>query len=451
MSQRFNYLVITSFILQCLVVTDSFQHSIRRSSFVSPSLGGGAGRTLRKFGFSHSTTTKRTAAAPVMFLDGLKNDSSQGSNKKNKNDTTNLGNLIVPSVGVGTISWSSKSLTTLQNLELQSVVREASDSNAAFFDTAERYGSHLKTAVGLGWGETESLIRKLLLNSESLVDHDKSNSMKPIIATKFTPSPWRNSVQSVVDACEKSRQRLGVDQIDLYQLHMPDIVQPLKGFGLTLNKDAIYWEGLAECYKRGLVKNVGVCNYGPTLLSQCQEALAKHSVPLASNQIAFSLIGRHDGSQETVDKCNELGIKVLAYYPFAMGILTGKYSKESLASLDESLTNSAKSVLEIKDLKAYADDVGPLLSEMERIARKRGKTIAQVALNYVICKGAIPIPGARTVAQLKDNIGAMGWRLSTSEILSLEKYADGVRFEGAGFKRTSEKFVGYGVEKWRLD
>lgn len=115
------------------------------------------------------------------------------------------------------------------------------------------------------------------------------------------------------------------------------------------------------------------------------------------------------------------------------------------------MTSSAKSALEINDLKAYADDIGPLLSEMERIAKKRGKTIAQVAINYVICKGAIPIPGARTVAQIKDNIGAMGWRLSTSEILSLEEKADGIRFEGAGFKRTSEKFVGYGVEKWRLD
>jgi pyridoxine 4-dehydrogenase len=99
---------------------------------------------------------------------------------------------------------------------------------------------------------------------------------------------------------------------------MPDIVQPLKRFGIGSNKNEIYWEGLAECYKRGLVKNVGVCNYGPTLLSQCQEALAKHNVPLASNQIAYSLIGRHNGAQETVDKCNELGIKVLAYYPFAM-------------------------------------------------------------------------------------------------------------------------------------
>jgi pyridoxine 4-dehydrogenase len=200
---------------------------------------------------------------------------------------------------------------------LQQLVKGAYNENSAFFDTAERYGSHLKAAIGLGWGETESMLQKLL-RAETKNVKESEQKLEPVVATKFTPSPWRSSVQSVVDACEDSRKRLGVEQIDLYQLHMPDIVQPLKRFGIGSNKDEIYWEGLAECYKRGLVKNVGVCNYGPTLLSQCQEALAKHNVPLASNQIAYSLIGRHNGAQETVDKCNELGIKVLAYYPFAM-------------------------------------------------------------------------------------------------------------------------------------
>ena len=59
-------------------------------------------------------------------------------------------------------------------------------------------------------------------------------------------------------------------------------------------------------------------NYGPTLVRRCQKALAKHGVPLASNQIAYSLIGRQNGAQETLDTCSELGVKVLAYYPFAM-------------------------------------------------------------------------------------------------------------------------------------
>lgn len=144
------------------------------------------------------------------------------SPKSKKRDTTRIGNLIVPSIGVGTISWSSESLTTLENLELQSLVNKAYLSDAALFDTAERYGSHLKTALGLGWGETETLLRKFL--GRVPTNHNTSSGndrLKPIVATKFTPSPWRTTVESVVEACEQSRERLGVEQIDLYQLHMP--------------------------------------------------------------------------------------------------------------------------------------------------------------------------------------------------------------------------------------
>jgi pyridoxine 4-dehydrogenase len=240
------------------------------------------------------------------------------------------------------------------------------------------------------------------------------------------------------------------------------VVQPLRSFGKVENKDSIYWEGLAECYNRGLVKNVGVCNYGPTLVEECQKALAKKGVPLASNQITFSLLGRHNGSQETVTKCNELGIKVLACYPFAMGLLTGKYSKTILDQNADSLTLNKKSNMELKDLERYAYGDGitvpeggiqPLLVTMASIAKERNKSISQIALNYIISKGAIPIPGCRTATQLEDNLGAMGWRLSETEIKKLELQADslGFGFDGAGFKRTDEKFVGYGVEKWTLD
>jgi pyridoxine 4-dehydrogenase len=360
----------------------------------------------------------------------------------------------------------------LENVELEKLVATACKSNAAFFDTAERYGSHYKTALGMGWGETECLTKVML--DRVAKNKNKNNNMmdsssifQPVTATKFTPSPWRSTAQSVVDACEQSRKRLGVDQIDLYQLHMPDIVQPFRFLGKAESKDEIYWDGLADCYHAGLVKNVGVCNYGPTLTMKCQEALAKRGVPLASNQIAYSLLGRGSGAQETLDKCNELGIKVLASFPFAMGVLTGKYSTDpNKIQLSEtalpSLLSNSKTKLEQLELKRYAEGDGqiiplggirPLYAVMERIAESHGKTIAQVALNYIICKGAVPIPGSRTNAQVVDNIGAMGWRLTDTEVGQLETVADslGFGFEGAGFKRTSEKFVGYGVEKWNLD
>ena len=283
----------------------------------------------------------------------------------------------------------------------------------------------------MGWGETERMTNKLLKNAPQ-----KANGLKPVVATKFTPSPWRTTVESVVEACRQSCERLGVEQIDLYQLHMPDIVQPFRFLGQDKSKDKIYWEGLAECYKQGLVKNVGVCNYGPSLLARCQEVLAKHDVPLASNQIAYSLIGRHNGAQETVDYCNKNGIKVLAFFPFAMGLLTGKYSTVPDAivpgQVELSLTKSQKTSMEERDLRRYSGGMAPLMSVMHDIASTRGKTLAQIALNYIICQGAIPIPGSRTTAQLTDNLGAMGWRLTASEITRLEAAADslGFGFEG---------------------
>lgn len=375
-------------------------------------------------------------------------------------DTKIIGNLKVPAVGIGTISWSSDKYISIENGELENLMDEAWKSNAAFLDTAERYGSHLKTAFGLGYGETEKLVARGLTKASERYGTPR---LGPVVATKFTPTPWRTTAESVVDACQQSCRNLGVEKIDLYQIHMPDIVQPLRVFGKDQSKDKIYWEGLAECYNRGLVKNIGVCNYGPTLLSQCQEYLFQRGVPLASNQIGYSLIGRSDGAQETVDKCLELGIKPLAFFPFAMGLLTGKYSSGEMDDLsDESLFRSKKSQLELRDLKKYVrgdsktipkGGISPLLRVMELIAEKRNKTVAQVALNYIICKGAIPIPGARTIQQMRDNIGSMGWRLTDTEVAMLELEADqlGFGFNGAGFKRTNEKFVGYGVEKFYLN
>ncbi|EJK73574.1 hypothetical protein THAOC_04792, partial [Thalassiosira oceanica] len=330
-------------------------------------------------------------------------------------DTTTVGTLTVPSVGCGTIAWDDSCP------ELASLVSSALEGGGAFFDTGERYGSHARTALGMGWGETESLIAGLLREA---ADAGPVPSPPAVVATKFTPAPLRTTAKSVVDACEKSRRRLGVDYIDLYQIQMPDIVKPLRSFGLDASHDEAYWDGLAECYHRGLVKNVGVSNYGPTLVERCHSHLAKRGVPLASNQIAYSLVGRGDGAQETLDKCNELGVKVLAYYPLAMGLLTGKYTSSDDRAGAPSLSCSKRSGLERRDLERYARGLGggggtvpprgagDLLFAMEDIARQRSKSVAQVALNYVICKGAIPIPGARDAAQLEDNLGASGWRLS---------------------------------------
>lgn len=376
---------------------------------------------------------------------------------------TTLGTLTVPSVAIGTISWQKEDAA-----ELREAVRHACREKIAFFDTAERYGSSgLDVALGLGWGTCERELGDYLRTDGS----DAAGAgpcADAVVATKFTPSPWRTTAQSVVDACMQSRERLGRD-IDLYQIHMPDVVQPLARLGVAARpKEAVFWEGLAECYKRGLVKNVGVSNYGPTLLAAAQDALGKHGVPLASNQINYSLLYRGDekssnalgraGSQATLEAGAALGVRTLAYFPLAMGLLTGKYDTHDGRSPGErGGIDKKRSALEMRDLMRYGDAVAPLLAAMRAVGAKHGgRSCAQVALNWVVCQGAIPVVGCRTAAHVAGaKAGAAGgWRLDADDLALLEAAADGANipeFQGAGFKRSSEKFVGYGVEKWELD
>jgi pyridoxine 4-dehydrogenase len=242
-------------------------------------------------------------------------------------------------------------------------------------------------------------------------------------ATKFAPVPWRTESKTVVEACKASAERLGVDQIPLYQIHWPDIIQPLKAFGREKSKDELYWEGIAECYTEGLVANVGVSNYGPETLLRVQDVLSKKGIPIVSNQINLSLM-RYRSSEKTLDMCNDLGIKVLAYFPLANGLLAGKYSVDTPPAFPKSLT-----------MKKYYEDAEPVLKIMRRLASKYDKTVAQVAINWVMMKGAIPIPGARSATMARDNFGSMGWALASEEVVELELAASKVgEFSNGGFE-----------------
>jgi len=327
-------------------------------------------------------------------------------------DRTTLGTLSIPRLGVGTLNWPLDKES--DDPDTEAVVRASMDLGVDFFDTAEAYG----------FGRCERLTAHCL---------DKA-SAKGLVATKFAPVPWRSGGDDVLEACKASAGRLGVKSLDLYQIHFPDLIQPLKVFGLEQRKDEAYWDGLAQCYKEGLAKNVGVSNYGPEMLQRAFDALAARGVPLASNQFNYSLLYRRQGSQRTLDKCKELGITALAYFPLGMGLLTGKYDAEQMPSGLKGFTMK-------KYLRGGSDGipeggVTPLVAKLRLIAQRQQRTVSQVALNWIICKGAVPIPGARTEVQAVDNAGALGWRLSEEEVAELEETADGLGFEfsGGGFK-----------------
>lgn len=255
-----------------------------------------------------------------------------------------------------------------------------------FIDTAELYGN----------GLSERLLGRFIQETEHPV----------LIATKLAPWPWRFNQGSVTRALKASLARLNVESVDLYQVHFP----------LPFMRFEAIMEGLAECVKSGMTRTVGVSNFGQSRMLAAYSSLARQGVPLASNQVAYSLLNRTIEKDGTLARCKELGIRLIAYSPIEKGLLAGKYSAENPPPGSRARTY-AKILPKLQ----------PLLKLMTVIGQDHGgKLNAQVALNWTICKGTLPIPGAKDAKQALENAGALGWRLSEEEMTKLDEASDKV-------------------------
>lgn len=155
---------------------------------------------------------------------------------------------------------------------------------------------------------------------------------------------------------------------------------------------------------------VGVSNYSLEQMVRAGTALAHHDVSLASNQVEYSLLCRKPETSGLLDSCKRNNITMIAYSPLGMGLLTGKYSPGNLPAG----TQRAKYTNE------YLKSIQPLIEEMKGIGNRTGKTLSQIALNWVICKGAVPIPGVKNKAQAEEIIGATGWSLISQDVKALD-------------------------------
>ncbi|KAF9186900.1 hypothetical protein BGZ51_001690 [Haplosporangium sp. Z 767] len=300
------------------------------------------------------------------------------------------GSISVSPMAIGTWAWGDSTWgykpEMFDDIAATWEALQEESSGINFFDTAEIYGK----------GESERIIGRLLRRS------GENGKSKPVIATKFIPFPWKiNYPNCLLNAVKGSMERLGVDVIDLYQIHGP----------IHLRSIEVVADALAEAVKLGLVKAVGVSNYSIDQTVRMHAALAKHGIQLASNQVEFSLLRRFPETSGLVAKCHELGVAVLAYSPLGMGRLSGKYSAENPPPSNRRFSNYPMTELK------------PLLSVMERIAKEHDVPMTAVALNYTICKGTIPLGGARNPEQARQNAKAFGWRLSDKEIEDLESVA----------------------------
>jgi aryl-alcohol dehydrogenase-like predicted oxidoreductase len=162
--------------------------------------------------------------------------------------------------------------------------------------------------------------------------------------------------------------------------------------------------------KAGLARAVGISNCDEHQMRRAHAVLNARGVPLACNEVELSLLRPAAALGGLLGACRELGVTLISYRPLAQGMLTGKYSVDHPP-------RGPRAAIYGRDTLAKMQ---PLVESLRRIGAERGRTPAQAALNWVICKGALPIPGAKDPAQARENAGAMGWRLSPEEIGELE-------------------------------
>src|SRR5579862_9264168 len=198
----------------------------------------------------------------------------------------------------------------------------------------------------------------------------------------------------VVQHGEASLRRLGVDKIDLYQIHWPNPAVPLSQ----------QMGGMRELQQRGLINHVGVSNYS---LSRWRAAEAALGGPVMSNQVQYSLVQRKPEA-DLVPWAAANDRIVMAYSPLAQGFLSGRYD-ESNAPGGVRANNS----LFLPDNLRAAR---PLIDALRAIADAKGATPAQVALAWVIRRpNVVAIPGASSVSQLEQNAAAADLELTDAE------------------------------------
>ncbi|XP_020597181.1 pyridoxal reductase, chloroplastic [Phalaenopsis equestris] len=301
-------------------------------------------------------------------------------------------------MGFGTWAWGNQLLWGYReemDASLQETFNLAVRNGITLFDTADSYGT------GRLNGRSEILLGKFIREYKGA---DKVRD-SIVIATKFAAYPWRLTSGQFLRACKSSLNRMQLEQLGIGQLHWSTVnYAPLQELAL--------WDGLVAIYEKGLVRGVGVSNYGPKQLLKIYEYLKSRGVPLCSAQIQFSLLSFGDDQMELKAVCDSLGIQLISYSPLGLGMLTGKYSASKLPS-------GPRAIL----FRRILPRLGPLLNSLRGIAQRRDKTISQVAINWCICKGTIPIPGVKSVRQAEENLGSLGWRLSSEEISELESAA----------------------------
>jgi aryl-alcohol dehydrogenase-like predicted oxidoreductase len=225
-----------------------------------------------------------------------------------------------------------------------------------------------------------------------------------LIATKY-PSGFSFRAEDFPKELEMTLARLGRDSIDLYQHHYPNTRISIPAL---MNR-------VADAVEAGKVKAVGVSNYSAEQMREAYAALAKRGIPLASNQVEYSLLHRQPEADGVLDACRELSITLIAYSPLEGGMLTGKYSPQHRPG------GFFRRILPQYSRKAL-EAIQPVIKLLGEIGEKYSKTPSQVAIRWLIENPIVlPIPGAKNGRQAAENAGALSFSLTPDEVETLSR------------------------------
>ncbi|MCK4252104.1 aldo/keto reductase [candidate division WOR-3 bacterium] len=273
-------------------------------------------------------------------------------------------------------------------------ILQAIESGVNWIDTAPVYG----------FGHAEEVVGKVI----------KSLRDKVIIATKCGRL-WREDgniygnlkKESIHREVEVSLRRLGIDVIDLYQIHWPEPEEDIEEA----------WSTIADLVEEGKIRYAGVSNFSVSQLKRIQPI---H--PVASLQPPYSLIERDIESEMLFDYCAANNIGVIVYSPLQKGLITGKFSRERVYNLPQDDHRRNDPDFQEPKLGAHLK----LVEDLRPIAKKNDRTIAQLAIAWVLRRPEVTsaIVGARKPSQIEENIGATDWKISEEDYKRIETILD---------------------------
>lgn len=270
----------------------------------------------------------------------------------------------------------------------------------AILTALEKGINWIDTAPIYGLGHSEELVGKAL----------KQTSQKPLIATKcgllWSEQDQRIpclKAESIRQECHASLKKLGVDVVDLYQMHWPQPEEDIEEG----------WEEMAKLAEEGKVRYIGVSNYDVEQIKRVRKI-----APVASLQPPYSMLHR-EVEEELLSYCAENNIGVVAYSPMQRGLLTGKFSQERLAAL--SLDDHRRKNPDFQEPQFTA--TLQLVDELRPIAERNGRTLAQLAVSWVLRRPEVTaaIVGARRPEQIEETYSASDWDLSREDIDEIEQ------------------------------